>query len=185
MPRSLTANFTTAAASKSAKPYLILQIDWGGATGTKYYLDRSSSSFSATGTRVPASGIGTAMVMQWPQVSIALNESQVGAVAQSQVVLNDASGEITAILNLEEKQRKLVSVWRMFDDDSVVWSTDAALMFTGCLRPFDWTAKDNQITLNIGDLGPLLAKSISFTATSTIFTSIPVETRDKNIPLCW
>lgn len=185
MPRSFTSNFTTAAASKSAKPYMVMQIDWGGATGTKYYLDRASDSFSATGTRVPASGIGASLVMQWPAIGVALNESQVGAEDQTQVVLNDASGEITSILALEEKQRKLVSIWRMFDDDDVVWSTDAALMGVYCLKPFNWTSQDNQITLNLGDLGPLLAKSISFIANSTIFTNVPVESQDKNIPLCW
>lgn len=185
MPRSFTTNFKTAAASKSAKPYQVLEIDWGGVTGTKYYLDRSSDSFTASGTRVPASGIGNSLVMQWPSVGIALNESQVGATSQTQVVLDDYSGEITAILNSTERQRKLVTLYRMFDDDSVVWGTDNALMATFSLRPFDWSSQDNQITLNLGDLGPLLGKSISFVATSDVFANVPQESQDKSIPLCW
>ncbi len=186
MPRTFPNHFITAAASKSARPYQVLQIDWDGATGTKYYLDRASESFANNdGSRAPSSGIGGALVTQWPAVSISLKEGQIGATDQCSVMLDDHEGEITALLNGNEQQRRLVTVWRMFDDASVVWPTDAAKLFTGCLRPFDWSGKDNQITLNLGDLGPLLAKDISCIASDSVFGTIPNEYKDRNIPLCW
>ena len=185
--RTFTANFKTQAARKDgAILYSILEIDWGGTTGTKYYLDRASTDFkTADSKRVPASGIGNSLVMQCPSISLSLKEDQVGAVDQCSIVLNDASGEIGAILNSGEMQRKLVTIWRLFDDASTVWPTDAAQVFTGTLRPFDYTTQDNQITLNLGDLGPLLAKDISCIADSSIFTQLPQSSQDKNISLCW
>lgn len=185
MPRTFSSAFTTAAASKSAKPYQVLQIEWDGYYGTKYYLDRASDSFSASGQRLPSSGIGNALVVQWPSLGISLKEGQIGATDQCSVVLDDFDGEITTILNGNEQQRRLVTVWRMFDDPSVVWPQNTERIYTGCLRPFDWSSKDNQITLNLGDLGPLLAKDISCIASDSVFGTIPNEYKDKNIPLCW
>lgn len=187
MPRSFTANFLAQAKSKSARPYEVLEVDWGGTTGTVFYLDRSAASFvNNDGHRLPASGVdANVLVTQWPAVSLLLKEGAVGATDQTQVTLDDAAGALTAILNSQEQQRRLVRLWRMFDDPSCVWGTDNALILTGCLRPFDWTAKDNQLVLKIGDLGPLLAKSISCTANNTVFPNIPNAYQDRNLPLAW
>lgn len=184
--RTFTANFAAQAASKSAKPYQILEIDWGGTVGTKYYLDRLPTDFSTNdGKRAPPSGIGNSKVTAWAPVSLSLKEGQVGATDQTSVTLDDAGGELTAILNGGEMQRKLVTIWRLFDDPSTVWPTDAAQSFTGTLRPFDYSAQNNQITLNLGDLGPLLAKDVSCLAKTSIFSKLPPASQDKNIPLCW
>ncbi|HEX5443352.1 MAG TPA: hypothetical protein VFW87_05975 [Pirellulales bacterium] len=187
MPRTLTANFRNLAASKSAAPYQVLEVDWGAPTGVQYYLDRPASSFiTPDNFRIPAAGVDANVnVLQWPACSLSMKEGQIGATEQTQVVLDDAAGAITAILNTADQQRKLVTVWRMFDDPTCVWGTDNAEILTGVLRPFDWTASNNQITLNLGDLGPLLAKSISCPATAAVFPNIPNQYQDKNIPLCW
>lgn len=187
MPRTLTANFLAQCQNKSAKPYLVLEVDWGGGTGTKYYLDRPANSFVTQDSfRIPASGVdASVMVLQWPATSLSLKEGQIGATDQTQVVLDDAGGALTAVLSAAEQQRKLITVWRMFDDPSCLWGTDNAEILTGVVRPFDWSANDNQLTLHVGDLGPLLAKSISCPATSAVFPSIPNAWQDKNIPLAW
>ena len=74
MPRSFTANFLTQAKSKSAHPYQVLEVDWGPATGTVYYLDRPADSFMTNdGHRLPASGVDTnVLVIEWPAVSLSL-----------------------------------------------------------------------------------------------------------------
>lgn len=185
--RFFTANFLAQAKSKSARPYQVLEVDWGGTTGTVYYLDRPANSFvNNDGFRLPTTGVdNNVLVLQWPAVSLSLKEGAIGATDQTQVNLDDAGGALTAILNSQEQQRRLVRVWRMFDDPSCRWDRDAGLILAGCLRPFDWTAKDNQLVLKIGDLGPLLAKSISCTANSNLFPNIPNDYQDRNIPLCW
>ncbi len=185
--RTFTANFLALAKSKSARPYQVLEVDWGGAIGTRFYLDRPADSFvTDDGARVPASGVDTnVLVLEWPAVSLALKEGAVGATEQTQVILDDAGGALTAILNSQEQQRRIVRVWRMFDDPSCQWDRDNGLILTGCLRPFDWTAKDNQLVLSIGDLGPLLAKSISCTASNSVFPYVPNGYQDRNIPLAW
>ncbi|MGH8164318.1 MAG: hypothetical protein ACREP1_08305, partial [Rhodanobacteraceae bacterium] len=186
MPRSFTANFLALAKSKSARPYQLLEVDWGGATGTKYYLDRPATSFiTLDGQRLPAGVDASVLVTQWPAVSLSLKDGAVGAADETLVTLDDAAGALTAILNSQEQQRRLVRLWRMFDDPSCQWGRDKALIFAGCLRPFDWTANDNQLTLRVGDLGPLLAKSVSCVASSTVFPNVPGDYQDRNIPLCW
>lgn len=183
--RTFTANFLAQAKSKSARPYQVLEVDWGGAAGTAFYLDRPAASFvNNDGRRAPAVDANV-MVLQWPVVSLALKEGAIGATEQTQVTLDDAHGALTAILNTQEQQRRIVRVWRMFDDPSCQWERDNGLLLAGCLRPFDWTAKDNQLVLSIGDLGPLLAKSIACTASNAIFPYVPNDYQDRNIPLAW
>ena len=183
--RTFPADFTALLAANASAPYMILEVQWGGATGTKYYLDRASTDFSASGTRVPASGVGNSRVLEWGGVGLSLKEGQVGAVDQTSIKLDDASGELTAILDLECKQRKTIKVWRMFDDSTVTWSGDAALMLQGTLRPFDWSSDNNTVTLNVTDGSDVLTHDVSCIAKQAVFTSIPKESRDKNIPLCW
>lgn len=187
MPRSFTTNFLTQAKSKSTRPYQVLEVDWGAPTGTVYYLDRPATAFVTNdGHRLPASGVDAkVLVIEWPAVSLSLKEGAIGATDQTQVTLDDAGGALTAILNSQEQQRRLVRLWRMFDDPSCVWGTDNGLILAGCLRPFDWTAKDNQLVLKIGDLATLLAKSISCAANNSIFPNVPNDYQDRNIPLCW
>lgn len=183
--RTFTANFLAQAKSKSARPYQVLEVDWGGAAGTAFYLDRPAGSFvNNDGRRAPAVDANV-MVLEWPAVSLALKEGAIGATEQTQVTLDDANGALTAILNTQEQQRRIVRVWRMFDDPSCQWGRDNGLLLAGCLRPFDWTAKDNQLVLSIGDLGPLLAKSIACTASNAIFPYVPNDYQDRNIPLAW
>ncbi|HEV3023816.1 MAG TPA: hypothetical protein VGX76_15180, partial [Pirellulales bacterium] len=193
--RSFTTHFTAQAALKQAAPYLILEIDWGGSVGTKYYSDRPcvDDTYFATqdGKRFPGDG-GTSLVdapkvLQWPQIALALKEGAVGAVEQTSVVLDDTAGALTAILNGGVYQRVIVAVWRLFDDSSTVWPNDAALIFSGSLLPFDWTIKDNQVTLNLGDAGRLLQRDISCIANSTTipptgvypYEACPPESQDK------
>lgn len=185
MARTFPADFAALQTSKSASPYYIFECQWGGATGTKFYLDRLSTDFQAAGTRVPGSGIGTSKVLRWPAIGLSLKEGQVGSTDQLSIELEDAAGEITAILDLEAKQRKTVKIWRLFDDATVTWSGDAALMMVGSLRPFDYEQAGNTITLNIVDASGTLTKDVSLIATRTAFTRVPQESRDRNIPLVW
>jgi hypothetical protein len=175
MPRTFTNNFIAQCVARTSKPYLVLEIDYGGTIGTKYYLDRSPASFDTSdGHRVPASGVDTAaLVLQWPSASLTLGEDKIGYEEQTTVTLNDANGEMTSLMSQGEQQRKLVTVWRMFDDPSCVWGTDNAAILTGCLRPFDWSGQDNTIKLGIGDLSKFLTKSISTIASKAIFPNIP------------
>ncbi|MDE2098820.1 MAG: hypothetical protein KGL39_16325 [Patescibacteria group bacterium] len=196
MARNFTAAFTACAAKKAALPYLVFEADWSPTQTPVYYLDRPATAFvNNDGKRVPTSGVDpNVLVMTWPQVSLSLKEGQVGATDQCQIVLNDQNGILTAQLSSVEQQRQIVKVWRMFDDPTCQWGRDNALMLAGIIRPFSWSAQDNQITLSIGDLGPLLAKSISMPCSSSIFkgsgsganiTPCPQASFDKQLPLAW
>ncbi|HUY89100.1 MAG TPA: hypothetical protein VMV10_10225 [Pirellulales bacterium] len=184
--RSFTNNFLTQAANQSALPYLVLEVDWGGPAGVQYYLDRSPTSFvNNDGYRFPAGGVGSVLVVDWGHIGISLKEGEIGVTDQTTVTLDDTGGAITNILNSVDQQRRQFTIWRMFDDPSVKWDTDNGRIFTGVLRPFSWSASDNQIVLNLGDLGPLLAKDVSLIATDAAFDKLPPSSKQKSIPLCW
>ena len=189
--RNFTANFLAQCDLKGSTPYLVMEIDWGSGYGTKYYMDRPPATLTAAGTRGPT--IETPHVIQWPQIALSLKEGQVGAVESCSVTIDDTGHAISDILNNSVQQRSIVAIWRLFDDASTVWPTDAALMFSGTLLPFDWTIKDNKVTLNLGDASRLLQRDLSCTANQTTipnsgafpWLACPPESNDKNIPLGW
>jgi hypothetical protein len=184
--RAFTNNFLAQASNHSALPYLVLEIDWGGPTGVQYYLDRSPTSFvNNDGHRFPAGGVSSVLVLDWGHIGVSLKEGQIGVTDQTTVTLDDTAGAITDVLNSVDQQRRQFTIWRMFDDPSVAWNTDKGRVFTGILRPFSWTASDNRIILNLGDVGPLLAKDVSLVATDAVFDKLPPSSKQMSIPLVW
>lgn len=194
MARNLTASFIAQSKRRDGpRPFSVLEVDWliSGTVTPKFYADRPLSGFSHAAS-APAA-IEASLVLQWPSVSLSLAEGAIGYQNQCSVTLDDTSGALTALLSGSDQQRQLVKIWRMFDDSTCTWGTDNGLILTGVIRPFSWTGKDNQITLNIGDVGPLLAKSMSFPASANIFSTahnpggvaITDAYRDKQLPIGW
>ena len=183
MARTLTANFQTAAANKSGgKPYLILEIQW--TSGTRYYLDRPTGTFDATGTRHPAT-IQDQLVLDWGETALEMREGIIGGVDTLTIRIADVSKAIMAILEAANQQRREVKIWRLFDDSTCVWTTDAALMFHGTLKPFGWKIDENAVSLQVEDIGHKLLKTIGHSASEAIFEYVPPEYRDRHLPLVY
>ena len=180
MPRDFPSAFNTAALSRHAKPYLILEVQW--TSGTKYYIDRPNT-FDATGTRVPT--VETAKVIEWGEISIDLKEQQVGAVDSITIKLDDHSLSVTNILKAANQQRRKVKVWRMFDADAVTWSAGAALMFQGTLKPYGWELESNTVTLEVENSATLFTKVVSHQASRAIFEDVAPEHEDRHLPIVW
>ncbi len=184
MARSFTSAFTTRMLEAHQRPYLILEIQWGGETGTKYYIDRPSGTFEATGTRIPT--VEAAYVVDWGTLGQSLKEMQVGAVDTITLKLEDRAGIISAILSGDTpQQRKTVKIYRLFDEDDTVWPTDAAMIFVGITKPFSYSETDNVISFSVEDPARQLIGTSECLAREAIFTDIPQESVDKNIPLVW
>lgn len=185
MARTFPADFQAQTAQASSRPYLVLQIDWHGEPGTKYYLDRPATSFSSAGQRVPDSGLSGAMVVEWGQIALTLREMQVGSVDELTIKLHDGGGELTADLEAVLQQRAEVTIWRMFDHPDVTWPADAAKIFVGSLKPFAWTESERVVSLPLEDISRRLFRTVEFPARKRVFPKIDPDHEDRNIPLCW
>jgi hypothetical protein len=184
MARSFTSAFTTRMLEAHQRPYLVLEIQWGGDTGTKYYIDRPAGTFEATGTRIPT--VEAAYVVDWGTLGQSLKEMQVGAVDTITLKLEDRAGIISAILSgTTPQQRKTVKIYRLFDENDTVWPTDAALVFIGITKPFSYSETDNVISFSVEDPARQLIGTTECLAREAIFTDIPQDSVDKNIPLVW
>lgn len=193
MVRSFPADFAAQTSARQSRPYLVLQIDWldgydvngDEVTETEYFLDRPSDSFAASGTRVPASGLSDALVVEWGQVHLTLKEMQAGGVDALTLKLQDLSGSLRARLAAYVQQHQRVTIWRMWDEDAVTWPTDAAKIFVGTIQPASWTEEDGTVTLPVEDFAKRLLVTVECRARSEHFGLVPREYEDRNIPLCW
>lgn len=182
MARSFTADFQTAAMAAHQKPYHVLEIQW--TTGTAYYLDRETGTFDASGDRHPAT-ISPCLVVDWGQVSLTMREMQIGSVDSLTVKVEDRDGEVSNALQAAAQQQRTVNVWRMFDEDSVTWGSDQALIFSGILKPHAYSETDNVVSLTIEDPAKSLIGQAELLATREVFEHVPEQYEDRNIPTCW
>lgn len=189
MPRDLPADFLNSAAQKSVKPYHILEVryfddDVVGDYRTVYYYDRDPTSFTASGTRGPTSSTSSAYVVDWGSVHLTLKEDQIGSVDQVSIKIEDRDGTLRDELSGFVQQRELVTIWRMFDDDSVTWPGDAGKIFTGVIQPWTWEESTNTVSIPLVDISRRFLRTIGMSAKKTIFTDISEENADQIIPLC-
>lgn len=178
MPRSFTDEFTTRMLEAHQRPYLVLKVEWEG--GTKYYIDREPDTYSASGKRYPDE-IEDGLVVDWGTIGMTLRETQIGSVDSLTIKVEDRDGELTDILNFQPQQRKLVSIYRMFDEDDVLWPDSAALVFLGVTRPFEYSETDNVVTFQVDDPAKRYVGKLEKRATKAIFPTIPPEYENKNI----
>lgn len=183
--RTFTSNFLAQAALPSNAPYLVLEIQWGGAVGTKYYLDRLPDQFEASGDRCPMV-IDSPLVVSWGEIGLTLKEMEIGTVDALTLRIADDAGKVTRDLTGETpQQRKLVKIYRMFDHSSVEWGTDEGCVFVGTTKPFGWTESDNVVTIEVEDASRLLTRSLDCPASVAVFENVTPEYQDRNIPTVW
>ncbi len=189
MSRSLPADFETQCEADASRPYFILAINWGTSADPlwRYYLDRATTSFEATGTRIPAGGvITTAFVTDWGENTMRLREQQVNSVEGRAVKLEDTEGHIRSMFAATPRQKKGVIIYRMFDDDSVTWPTDALAVFAGSILPMQWTENDCTVTLQFEDAARRFFPDVAIYATTPVFgADMPPESRDQMMPIPW
>lgn len=185
MARTFSGEFLARALEAHQRPYLVLEIDWGTeeTPNVVYYLDRESDSFQATGTRAPT--VSPCLVVDWGVLGQTLREEHVGSVDAITIKLEDRAGEISTLLAASNKQQKTVKVWRMFDENDVVWSTHAALMFWGATKPHAYSETDNVVTMEIVDPARKLIGKYELLATRELFPNVPADYEGRMIPQCW
>ena len=192
MARTFTTNFSNQLTSTNSKPYFVLQVDWyvndaayPDYVKTRYYLDRPSNSFDATGVRIPSLNVSECKVIDWGQVKLTLRENQVGAVDDFSIKIEDHTNEIRDYLDTYVQQRELITIYRMFDADTVVWPTDRAKIFVGCIKPYSWTEQDGVITIPLEDISKRILATIELRPDRNAFLGLPQSGENKNIPLVW
>lgn len=180
--RSFTSDFAAQLLRSHVRPYFVLEIQWD--SGTKYYVDRESDDFDASGTRLPT--VETAKVTSWGSMAMTLKEQQVGAIDSVAISIQDADGDITTLLGGEtSQQRRVVKIWRMFDEDAVTWPTDAALIFAGTTSRHTYNEADNTVSLEVQDPSRRLLGSTGTIAGRDIFENVDPDYEDRVIPTVW
>lgn len=183
MPRTFPAYFLDQALAQHNMPYMVLEVQWGGAIGTKYYIDREQGTFEAVGLRHPT--VENCLVVDWGVPGQSLREMQVGSVDTITVKIEDRGGALQTIFNDAPQQHRTVKVWRMFDNDFVVWPDSAGLIFVGVTKPFSYTETDNVVSFEVEDPARQLVGTVECRATRALFSSVAPDHEDKNIPLVW
>lgn len=198
--RTYTDNFNTQLLAGHSKPYLVLEIEWGSPPsfgafhgtqiGTYFYLDREQDSFETLDSdRFPdpiANKVAAALVVDWGVQTLTLKEDQVSAIDSITIKIEDRNGQLTTFLGGQlEQQNKTVKIWRMFDDPSVLWSRDKALMFEGITKPHTYNEADNTITFQVDDPSRQVIGTLQCLATQDVFPLIQSEYQDRNVPTVW
>lgn len=183
MPRTFPAYFLDQALAQHNMPYMVLEVQWGGAIGTKYYIDREQGAFEAVGLRHPT--VENCLVVDWGVPGQTLREMQVGSVDSITIKIEDRGGALQTIFNDSPQQHRTVKVWRMFDNDFVTWPDSAGLIFVGVTKPFSYTETDNVVSFEVEDPARQLVGTVETRATRALFSSVAPEHEDKNIPLVW
>lgn len=134
MGRTLTSPATTEAAKTSgAFPRHILEVQWGGATGTKYY---SGEDLTLAG---PTTVSGR--VLEWGQIQQSGEPQKVGG--HGQVTLRIADPDLSLKTLIETKpgpQNKYVYIHLFFE--GTTWPTDRVTIFGGVIEaPLSWDDK--------------------------------------------
>lgn len=208
MVRTYPTAFAGHLTDKNTAPYFILEVQWGTPFGTKYYMDRKTDSFSASGTRCPDT-VEDSLVVDWGQIGLQLKEMQIGAVDSLTLKIEDHGGEISAMLNagtpkaisdllgtggtlnvLNPLQKRIVRIWKMFDTDDVTWhggssGASDALVFVGTTKPFAWSESGNVITIEVEDPSRLLTASVGQPASLDVFSKVTADYQDRCLPICW
>jgi hypothetical protein len=179
--RTFTANFDTVRSRTHLKPYFVMEVEWS--SGTKYYIDRDTTEFSATGTRIPT-GAET-RISEWPTIVIQLRENQVNSVDTLTISLWDADKAVKALIDADIQQRRAVRVWMLYDDPLTVWPTDAALLMNGSTKPFSFRESSQSLTFQVEDSSARLIQQVGKVADNTTFPQVPAEHRDRTLPIIY
>ena len=151
MARSLTTPATTEKnKANGAQPIYILQIDWGGGTGTKYYAGEALSS--------PVTAEGR--VMDWGSVQISAEPGRTGGHGQVQITLADPDLVLRGLIETKPgPQNKKCYIHLYFG--GTTWSMDRITIFGGIIdTPCEWDDKTAQWKLSLKGLEALYNKQI-------------------------
>lgn len=184
--RTFTANLQAILDDASAPKwfYLVAEIQWNGATGTKNYIDRDTSEFNAAGARVPAGSENR--VVAWGEFATEISETQVGFAKPFTIRLHDQDGAIRGIIGGDAQQDSVVKVWLMFDDASTVWPTDAGLLYVGSIDGgIRFDESTGIVSLQISDRLAGVTRNVGKLAEQSVFANIAIEHRDHAIPIAW
>lgn len=172
MPRTLTsAAATEAAKSSGAQPIYILQIDWGGATGTKYYSDRELSS--------PVTA--EARVMSWGNIQTEAKPDHVGGHGQVSVELLDTDHSLQNLFDTQPgvtAKRAFVKLYF----GGTTWGTDDITLFAGVIAgQVEFDEPRATWRVNLKDLSAHFDKSIGVPCTRDKFPSIKCTDHEGEI----
>jgi len=133
----MTRPITAAAATEGAKvtgafPRLILQVNWTGTTGTKFYAEEALTS--------PV--IAEGRILKFGQSSLEMRGGRIDQQASMPIKISDVDGVIRGLMNTSPGvQSKNAFVYLFYE--GTTWPDDAVTIFGGVLTtPMSWREND-------------------------------------------
>ncbi|QDV49527.1 phage tail protein [Gimesia fumaroli] len=177
MARTLTSATTTEKNKVTgAFPRKILEIQFGGATGNKYYAEELLHG------PVPCEG----RIVNWGQLSLSAEPGKVGGFDQLTITLEDSDRTMRSLFeSFPGVQNKLAYVYLWFEGTD--WDTDKIVLFAGVLStPLNWNDRDVNWSISMKGLQEYFDKSIGRLIKQEDFNDVNCSECDgKTIPIVY
>lgn len=176
MVRTLTANAATEAAKATgAFPRRILEIQWGGATGTLYYSDEPLA--TADGDPVNAAGI----VLDWGELHLQAEPGRIGGHGDVKLELADSDYTLKTLFETEpgpQNKTAYIHLWFV----GTTWPTDRVTLFGGMLTaPLSFEMTRGAWSVSVKGFEHLLDREIGLRMTGGIFPEIACNPQEGTI----
>lgn len=177
MSRTLTASATTEKNKTNGAFYhRILAIEFGGATGTKYYAEELLHG------PVPCEG----RIVDWGQMSLSATPGKVGGFDQLTITFEDSDRSLRSLFEtFPGVQNKLAYVYMWFEGTD--WDTDKIPLFAGVLStPLSWSDQSVLWSISMKGLQEYFDKSIGHLIKQQDFSEVNCSECDgKIIPIVY
>jgi len=175
--RTLTAATTTEKNKVTgAFPRWILEIQFGGATGNKYYAEELLHG------PVPCEG----RVVNWGQLQLSAEPGKIGGFDQLTITMEDSDRELRSLFeSFPGVQNKLAYVYLWFEGTD--WELDRITLFAGVLSaPLSWNDRDTNWSISMKGLQEYFDKSVGRLIKQEDFSEVNcTECDGKAIPIIY
>jgi len=176
--RDLSANADAERIKTGTAPRLILAIEWGGDTGTRYYSDAPLGTADGSSALNAESRVGS-----WGTISAAITEATTNPVGDLSIELLDADLALLALINSIEPQRKRATIYQHFVG---LEAGDLVPVLRGIINhPVAWSEAEATLTLDLTDVSAYFQTDIGTVADIERFPKINRSDVGKCLPLVY
>lgn len=169
--RSYSAAFTAERGKASTSPIYVLEVEWGGGIGTKYYSDVAYA---------PGGGVTvTEAIANLSDFTSALAEEK-GQISDISISLLDPSRTIFGYADSVAVQACKCTLYQQFA--ALAWAQKEKI-YSGIVRGIKWSESDFSTVLDITDRLSWYNRELGYVADKSIFSEIGKEDENRVFPI--